>query len=94
MASVLAEWPMVVYKTVGDSHVFSGPFAVADFAPGDGIDLVPNPHYPGAARRPEILVKKFADAQQPGACLRGRRAGPRIQFAERDRRRAWAPATA
>ncbi len=63
MASVLAEWPMVVYKTVGDSHVFSGPFAVADFAPGDGIDLVPNPHYPGAARRPEILVKKFADAQ-------------------------------
>lgn len=63
MASVLAEWPMVVYKSVGEAQIFTGAFAIADLARGDRIELTPNPHYPGAERRPELVIRKFADTQ-------------------------------
>ena len=43
MASVLAEWPLPIYKIVGDNFVFTGPYMVASSKQGSEFELVPNP---------------------------------------------------
>ena len=63
MASVLAEWPLVVYKLTDGEPVFSGPYEIAKVNPGDSLSLRPNAFYAGAASRPDILLKRFADPQ-------------------------------
>jgi peptide/nickel transport system substrate-binding protein len=69
MASVLAEWPLPIYKIVGDDFVFTGPYMVASSKPGSEFELVPNPHYPGAGHRPAIRVKYFPEAQSMALAL-------------------------
>lgn len=63
LPSILAEWAFAVYRMQGDTAIFTGPFAVDRFAPGVSIDLVPNPHYPNAATRPNITLRRIADGQ-------------------------------
>jgi peptide/nickel transport system substrate-binding protein len=69
MASVLADWPEVIYRVVGDDFVFTGPYKVAAASPGDEFRLVPNPHYPGATKRPAVRIKYFADTQSMALAL-------------------------
>lgn len=68
MAAVLAEWPFVVYR--GDrAPVFTGPYRIESLRPGDGLTLQPNPHYPGAAARLPVALKRFPDAQTMAVAL-------------------------
>lgn len=63
LPSILAEWAFPVYRLDSDTPVFTGPFAVAGFASGDQIDLVPNTHYENADARPDITLRRIADGQ-------------------------------
>jgi len=63
MTALLAEWPMVVYKPTPDGLLFTGPFTITALQSGAELRLVPNPHYPSAAARPTVVVKRFSDAQ-------------------------------
>lgn len=73
MASVLADWPQVIYKAVaragGDDFVFTGPFMVTGMVAGDEFRLAPNPHYPNAAKRPALRIKYFGDPQAMALAL-------------------------
>jgi peptide/nickel transport system substrate-binding protein len=69
MASVLAEWPLAIYKLAGDQFVFTGPYRVAAMKPGAELSLVPNPHYPGAGKRPPIRIRFFAETQSMALAL-------------------------
>lgn len=69
MASVLADWPQVIYKTAGDNFLFTGPYQVAAMTAGDEFKLVANPHYPGAAKRPPLRIKYFGDTQAMALAL-------------------------
>eukprot|EP01043_Picozoa_sp_COSAG02_P076339 COSAG02_NODE_16166_length_1108_cov_0.999009_1_plen_237_part_10 len=63
MDAVLAEWVFVVYyKDTSNNYVYTGPYTVRSggFTTSQ-IDLIPNPYYGGAASRPMIAIKKFAD---------------------------------
>jgi len=68
MGAVLAEWPFVVYR-LAPAPIFSGPYMIESLRPGDGIVLQPNPHFPGAARRAPVAVKRFPDAQTMAVAL-------------------------
>lgn len=69
MASALADWPQVIYKAVGDNFLFTGPYQVASMTAGDEFRLVPNPHYPGASKRPAVRIKYFGDTQAMALAL-------------------------
>jgi peptide/nickel transport system substrate-binding protein len=69
MASVLAEWPLPIYKIVGDDFVFTGPYRVVSTRQGSEFELAPNLHYPGADRRPNIRIKYFPDTQSMALAL-------------------------
>jgi peptide/nickel transport system substrate-binding protein len=69
MASVLAEWPLAIYKQAGEDFVFTGPFMVAAAKPGSAFSLAPNPHYPGADRRPHVRIRLFSDPQSLALAL-------------------------
>ena len=59
MTSVLAEWAFVVYKTVGDKRVFTGPYAI-DTLSDTELSAVANEYYPGhnsCARAPLVITK-------------------------------------
>ena len=73
MASLLAEWPMVVYRVTETGPVFTGPFQVDAFDSGVEMTLSPNPHYDDEAeRRPDIRLIRFSDAQSLALALEGR----------------------
>jgi peptide/nickel transport system substrate-binding protein len=63
MESMLAEWPFVIHRKRGDATVFTGPYRVKDFLPGAQATLEPNPHFSGAETRPDIVIRRFGDAQ-------------------------------
>lgn len=63
LPSILAEWAFTVYRMQGDTPIFTGPFAVAEFEPGGSIDMVPNAHYANADARPDITLRRIADGQ-------------------------------
>ena len=63
LPSILAEWAFPVYRMDGDTPIFTGPFAVADFEPGGSINMVPNAHYENADARPDITLRRIADGQ-------------------------------
>ncbi len=70
MASLLAEWPMVVYRRTDDGPVFTGPFRVEAFDSVDEIMLSPNPHFDqDVDRRPDVRLIRFADAQSLALAL-------------------------
>ena len=70
MASLLAEWPMVVYRQTPDGPAFTGPYQVDAFDGAGEITLSPNPHYDDAvARRPDIRLLRFSDAQSLALAL-------------------------
>jgi len=62
MAAVLAEWAFVVYRP-GDAPVFTGAYMVERLRPGDALELLPNPHFPGAAARGPVTIRRFVDGQ-------------------------------
>jgi peptide/nickel transport system substrate-binding protein len=71
MASILAEWPMAIYRMDGDDHIFTGPFAVTDFTPGDRLDLIPNAHYDEESDdRPDLTIRRLSDGQALALALR------------------------
>ncbi|MGQ0675121.1 MAG: ABC transporter substrate-binding protein, partial [Rhodospirillales bacterium] len=69
MASVLAEWPLAIYKAVGEEFFFTGPYKVAAVKPGIEFSLAPNPHYPGAEKRPPLRIRLFAETQSMALAL-------------------------
>ena len=70
MASLLAEWPMVVYRQTDDGPVFTGPFQVESFDSGSELILSPNPYYDQEIdRRPDVRLIRFADAQSLALAL-------------------------
>jgi peptide/nickel transport system substrate-binding protein len=69
MASVLAEWPLPIYKVVGDDFVFTGPYKVKAMKPGAEFDLMPNPYYPDAGKRLAIRIKYFPETQSMALAL-------------------------
>ncbi|MCC7049711.1 MAG: peptide-binding protein [Alphaproteobacteria bacterium] len=70
MGSVLAEWPLAIYKPAGaEDFVFTGPYMVAGMKSGSEFSLVPNPHYPGADKRPPIRIRLFPETQSMALAL-------------------------
>lgn len=69
MPSVLAEWPFVIFGGEPEDPVFTGPYRIAEFVAGSELRLEPNPHYPEAEARPEIVVLKFSDPQSLALAL-------------------------
>lgn len=63
LPSVLAEWAFPVYRLTDAGPVFTGPWAVSAFTVDKELRLVPNAHYDGAADRPDVLLRRFADGQ-------------------------------
>jgi len=63
LESMLAEWPFVIHRTSGDATVFTGPYRLKEFTPGARVALEPNPHFVGAETRPDIILRRFGDAQ-------------------------------
>ncbi len=63
LPAVLAEWAFPVYRETLGGMVFTGPFAVAAFAAGSRLDLTPNPHFPDAEARPNVILRRVADGQ-------------------------------
>ncbi|MBM3650345.1 MAG: peptide-binding protein [Alphaproteobacteria bacterium] len=63
MASVLAEWAFAVYRQAGNGFLYSGPYAVETYRPGDQLLLKANPHHAGMAGKEPVRVRRFADTQ-------------------------------
>lgn len=63
LPSVLAEWAFPVYRLTAAGPIYTGPWAVAGFAVDKELRLTPNTHYAGAAERPDVLLRRFADSQ-------------------------------
>jgi len=62
--ALFAEWPLIAYGLNDDGNaIFSGPYAVENFAPDAGIYLTPNTHFAGAETRSPASFKRFGDAQ-------------------------------
>jgi peptide/nickel transport system substrate-binding protein len=72
MDAVLAEWPFVVFYKPAADYIFTGPYKVSTFIKGDKIDLIPNPHYPRAAERSNLVIKKHANAHSLASGLEAR----------------------
>lgn len=72
LASVLAEWPLAIYKMSGEEFFFTGPYRVATVKPGAEFGLVPNPHYPSAERRVPIRIRFFPETQSMALALQAR----------------------
>lgn len=63
MPSVLAEWAFAIYREGPGGAVYSGPYAVESYRPGDQLLLTPNRHHPGAEKRGPLRIRRFADPQ-------------------------------
>lgn len=62
MKSVLAEWTYILFKeTEEGKYVFSGPYMVDTFNAGVELKLSPNPYYPNADKRSDVVIKVFKD---------------------------------
>lgn len=62
MKSVLAEWTYIIFKEIADSQfVFSGPYMVKSFNAGFELHLTPNPYYPNADKRSDVVLRVFKD---------------------------------
>mmetsp|Transcript_2788 Transcript_2788/g.6280 ORF Transcript_2788/g.6280 Transcript_2788/m.6280 type:complete len:517 (-) Transcript_2788:185-1735(-) len=62
MDAALAEWPFVMYRVDENGGVvYTGPYAVALLIKNDHIDLVPNEYYPEAAKRSNLVLRRFTD---------------------------------
>ena len=72
LPSILAEWAFPVYRMEGGAFIFTGPFAVESFKPGGSIAMTPNIYYENAEARPDITLRRIADAQSLAlACASG-----------------------
>lgn len=60
MDAALANWVFVIFMKKGENYIYTGPYKVETFGAAE-IKLVPNPHYPDAAGRPLLTIKKFAN---------------------------------
>jgi len=69
MDAVLAEWVFVIYLVKSGERYFTGPYAVETFVEGDHIDLIPNIHYPRAAERPLLTIKKYSTGHEAATAL-------------------------
>ena len=63
LQAVLAEWAFPVYRETPAGMLFTGPYAVKAFTAGSRLDLVANAYYPGAADRPDVVIRRVADGQ-------------------------------
>jgi peptide/nickel transport system substrate-binding protein len=63
MASVLAEWPFVIFLESGSDFIFTGPYKVETFQEGVQMVLAPNEHYPRAAERERLTILKYANGE-------------------------------
>ncbi len=62
MKSILAEWTNVIFKTSdGQALVFTGPYIIKTLDADNELVLEPNPHYPEAEKRVEVVIKLFKD---------------------------------
>ena len=71
MASVLAEWAFVVYKTVDGARIFTGPYVIVTntSASFTTLELAPNMHYPNAEQRVPINIKKYGTGSAVATAL-------------------------
>jgi peptide/nickel transport system substrate-binding protein len=63
MNAVLAEWVFTIFLVKDGKYLFTGPYTVKTFVSGSNIDLIPNPHYPRAEMRKQLVIKKFSTGQ-------------------------------
>ncbi|KAG3106287.1 hypothetical protein PC123_g8 [Phytophthora cactorum] len=62
MQSVLAEWTYIVFKETDEGKfIFTGPYMVNAFNAGVELKLSPNPYYPDADKRSNVVIKVFRD---------------------------------
>ncbi len=62
MRSVLAEWTNIVFKhNEDDTYIFTGPYMIDKLETGAELDLKPNPYYPDAENRSDVVIKVFQD---------------------------------
>jgi peptide/nickel transport system substrate-binding protein len=62
MSYILAEYHFPIFKVSGTSTLYTGPYKITHFAVGDHMNLEPNGHYVNGEKRPNIQVRKYADA--------------------------------
>jgi peptide/nickel transport system substrate-binding protein len=73
MDAVLAEWVFVVYRVDDEGNfVYTGPYVIKHFAPGDHIDLVPNSLYDGASTRTNFELKQMSGEHMAGNLTEGK----------------------
>lgn len=72
MKSVLCEWTNVIYKKVGNSYVFTGPYKVKKLDSGSSLQLTPNKYYDdNASKRPDVTIKAFKDSSSMKQAFEG-----------------------
>jgi peptide/nickel transport system substrate-binding protein len=61
--SVLAEFPLAIYREAGGSFHYTGAWRVAEYRRGEVLRLEPNPYYRDPAARPPVTIRRVADPQ-------------------------------
>jgi peptide/nickel transport system substrate-binding protein len=69
MPSVLAEWPFAVYRQTPGGFVYTGPYAVDAYKPGESLMLKPNSAFADANSRGAVRIRRFADTQAMALAL-------------------------
>lgn len=72
IAPLLAEFPLVVARRVGDANHFTGPWRVTELRRGDRLNLEANPHFRDGRARPAVTIRRVTD---PNALAIGLEAG-------------------
>lgn len=63
MPAVLAEFPLIMFKAVEDTWIYTGPYVVAAFEPSSRLLLEPNPHYWGQVPAAPVELRRLQDPQ-------------------------------
>ena len=70
----------VVYaKNSDENFVFTGPFAIAAFE-AEQMQFLPNAYYPGAARRPNVVIQEFEDGHDLAAAFKDKKVAIAFQL--------------
>lgn len=71
MPAVLAEFPLIMFKAVDDTWVYTGPYVVAEFEPSSRLLLEPNPHYWGPVPAAPVNLLRLQDPQARVLAIEG-----------------------
>ena len=71
MPAVLAEFPLIMFKPLDDTWIYTGPYRVAAFEPSSRLLLEPNPHYWGRVPTAPVDLIRLQDPQSRVLAIEG-----------------------